>query len=493
VCRVYEEQNEHSHCIRFGEAQFSSGVVAFLNTPQNPHSYKMAPLPGNLLKTLTTLFKRTPTPTPTSALSPKAVLLAARAQNLVARSVDPAVGVTPPQNIPNNAIFALFGLIGVGIVLTGIWFFFWAKNGGFYFTENDWSDYKSTVLRRKGPNGTTLSGATASTDLGGGSVVHGEKNGSRWGGRTIRGKGKKGQKRYKDFEDEESTIGGSAAGSELSYLKPESVATGKESKPKKEKKRDKKEKKARSVATTDLASRLDEEESVVAPEVKDAIRAYRHEKPARVGGLNKQPDGSAFDGSMTAESDLLSNRERTPTSTPTKIKKERKDNYTGGIRKVVSTSTSSPAAKDTFWTRTRSDSAASPAQKSHIQAEALRLQEKGRAASSHASSAAGRRDFSFQHGDDLSSVISPSESASAVGATEEERRLRRERRKSRSPEKKVPGSYGEGSEVSASSGKSEDTGTKAYHHPIPGLSVSGNGSEYAEERRRERRGGYRRE
>jgi hypothetical protein len=468
----------------------------------------MAPLPDNLLKTLTTLFKRNPTPTPTSALSPKAVLLTARAQNLVARSVDPAAGVTPPQNIPNNAIFALFGLIGVGIVLTGIWFFFWAKNGGFYFTENDWSDYKSTVLRRKGPNGTTLSGATASTDLGGGSVVHGEKNGSRWGGRTIRGKGKKGQKRYKDFEDEESTIGGSAAGSELSYLKPESVATGKESKPKKEKKKDKKEKKARSVATTDLASRLDEEESIVAPEVKDAIRAYRHEKPARVGGLNKQPDGSAFDGSMTAESDLLSNRERTPTSTPTKVKKERKDTYTGGtgIRKVVSTSTPS---KDTFWTRARSDSSAGKTEQAHIQAEALRLQEKGRAASHHSSShpyAAGRRDFSFQQGDDLSSVISPSESASAVGSTEEERRLRREareaRRKSRIPEKslekKVPGSYVEGSEVSASSGKSkgsEDTGTKAYHHPIPGLSVSGggNGSEYAEERRRERRGGYRRE
>src|SRR5271170_3054674 len=86
-------------------------------------------------------------------------------------SYNPGAGTTPPANIPNNAVFALFGLIGAGFVITGIWFFFWAKNGGFYFKEGDWEDYKSTVLRRKGPNGTTLSGATPSTNLGGGSVV----------------------------------------------------------------------------------------------------------------------------------------------------------------------------------------------------------------------------------------------------------------------------------------------------------------------------------
>ena len=61
--------------------------------------------------------------------------------------------------------------VGVSFVLGAIWFFFWAKNGGFKWRKGDWEEYKSTVLRRKGPNGTTLSNATKSTILGGGSVV----------------------------------------------------------------------------------------------------------------------------------------------------------------------------------------------------------------------------------------------------------------------------------------------------------------------------------
>ena len=57
------------------------------------------------------------------------------------------------------------------MVLASIWFFFWAKNGGFHFQEGDWSDYKSTVLRRKGPDGRTLSNATKSTKLGGSTIA----------------------------------------------------------------------------------------------------------------------------------------------------------------------------------------------------------------------------------------------------------------------------------------------------------------------------------
>ena len=149
----------------------------------------MAPLPDiqPIKSYLSTLFKRTPTQTSSSTLSlrdlsPKDAGLVARAKELLPRSTglsNPGAGVTPPQNVPNKVIFILFGLIGVGFIVTGIWFFFWAKNGGFYFHKNDWDDYKTTVLRRKGPNGTTLSGATATTDLGGGSIVHGEKN-SKW-------------------------------------------------------------------------------------------------------------------------------------------------------------------------------------------------------------------------------------------------------------------------------------------------------------------------
>ncbi|TVY18619.1 hypothetical protein LARI1_G006011 [Lachnellula arida] len=420
----------------------------------------MAPLPSttNLKSYLTTLLRRTPSPSPTSSLG----TLAARTQAILPRdtTVDPSSGVTPFNSIPNKAIFALFGLIGVGIVCTAIWFFFWAKNGGFYFQENDWDDYKSTVLRRKGPNGTTLSGATESTDLGGGSVVHGEKS-SKWGRK------KKGMKRYKDFDEEGSEItgsaGGSSLGSEMSELKWKVKQDRKKAK--------KHESRLRGGDLGAEEAMLDDNETVDGT-VENELRAYRHEKPARVGGLNRQADGSAWDGSTndnsTVASDLLSHREHTPTNTPTKVKKERNDNYTGGtggIRKVVSTSANNVG----FWNRT---SKKSNVDQEHIKAEAAKLQEKGRAAQ--------RRDFSFNVGDD-----------STVASEQEERQARREAREARRAARKAQGSIVEGSEIS--SNVSSDLGTKAYHHPIPGLSSTA-GSEYTEERRKKRAGGggYRR-
>ncbi|TVY57037.1 hypothetical protein LCER1_G003452 [Lachnellula cervina] len=423
----------------------------------------MAPLPSttNLKSYLTTLLKRTPSPSPspTSSLG----TLVARTQAILPRdtTVDPASGVTPFKSIPNKTIFALFGLIGVGIVCTAIWFFFWAKNGGFYFHENDWDDYKSTVLRRKGPNGTTLSGATESTDLGGGSVVHGEKTRSKWGRK------KKGMKRYKDFDEEGSEItgsaGGSSLGSEMSELKWKVKHDRKKAK--------KHESRLRGGDLGAEEAMLDDNETVDGT-VENELRAYRHEKPARVGGLNKQADGSAWDGSTndnsTVASDLLSHREHTPTNTPTKVKKERNDHYTGGtggIRKVVSTS----AGGVGFWNRS---SKKANVDEEHIKAEAAKLQEKGRAAQ--------RRDFSFNVGDD-----------STVASEQEERQARREAREARRAARKAQGSVVEGSEIS--SNVSSDLGTKAYHHPIPGLSSTA-GSEYTEERRKKRAGGggYRR-
>jgi hypothetical protein len=287
--------------------------------------------------------------------------------------------------------------------------------------------------------------------------VHGEK-------RNKRGRKKKGMKRYKDFEDDESSQmtssnGGSELASEMSELKYQA-------------KQVKKEKKAKKESALRQSVEMDEEADVG---VRDIIRAYRHEKPARVGGLNKQPDGSAWDGSANdnstaaSEHPLLSNRETTPTNTPTKVRKERKDNYTGGsggIRKVVSTSEST-----SFWHRSGGSNKKTE-EEDRIKAEAKKLQEKGRAAQ--------RRDFSFQTGDD-STVISEERSA---------RREERERRRaSRSPTKKIPGNYHAESEVGSS--VSSDIGTKSYHHPIPGLSSTA-GSDYAEEKRKKRNGGYRR-
>jgi len=140
----------------------------------------------------------------------------------------PGIGTINPHKVPNRAFFALFALLGVAMVLTAIWFFFWAKNGGFKFRKGDWDDYKSTVLRRKGPNGTTLSGATRTTKLGGGSIVA-EAVGDREKGGWKRGEQKQGKGRGKPKGNKNN---------------------------------------------------------------EDAdVRAYRHEKPAKVGGLNREADG----------------------------------------------------------------------------------------------------------------------------------------------------------------------------------------------------------
>jgi len=95
-------------------------------------------------------------------------------------TIDPTLGVKDPHDLNQVGFFILFGLIGAGLVVLGIWFFFWAKNGGFEFKEHDWEDYKSTVLRRTGPNGTILSNATRPTNLGGGSVYKDYDTSYRW-------------------------------------------------------------------------------------------------------------------------------------------------------------------------------------------------------------------------------------------------------------------------------------------------------------------------
>lgn len=160
-----------------------------------------------------------------------------RARNAAAPAYTPGSGAVTPVAINNNAVLALFGLLSASLVIASIWFFFWAKNGGFRFRKNDWSEYKSTVLRRKGPNGTTLSGATKTTELGGGSVV-GEM-------------------------DDEASVG----------IREKVGRRGKKGK--------------------NVKNSHDND-----------VRAYRHEKPARVGGLNREADGSYHDYTTTEPSEF---------------------------------------------------------------------------------------------------------------------------------------------------------------------------------------------
>lgn len=429
-------------------------------------------------------------------------------------TVDPSSGVTPFDSVPSKFVFILIGLIGAGFVITGIWFFFIAKNGGFVFHENDWDDYKSTVLRRKGPNGTTLSGGSEATDLGGGSIVHGEKKRSTWGRKNK--KSKKGgsgmeRSRYKDFDEEESTVG---TQSELTYSEMSEVNY-----PRKEKKN----KKSR-LRGGDLG---DLPESEYGDDMGD-LRSYRHEKAARVGGMNQESESSMWEGSTnhegsTVSDGLMQHRERTPETTPEKPKKSNnKDHYK--IRKVVGTvqgPRASPTTKDnggssSFWNRqgtTKKSSRQSEADSSvtddeRVKAEAQKLQDKGRAAQ--------RRDFSFRVGDDNSSAAGSSliSARDAAAAREQERREREARRARREARKQgrsnshlaplPPPAYSAaessvgGSELSSVREDSEvsgDTGHKSYPCFIPGLSSErgGNETDYTEDRRKKRNGGYRRE
>ncbi|KAJ5142335.1 hypothetical protein N7526_003330 [Penicillium atrosanguineum] len=178
-------------------------------------------------------------------------------------------GTIDPSHIKNQGLLALFALIGAAFVVAGIWFFFWAKNGGFIWRKGDWDDYKSTVLRRKGPDGRTLSNATKSTKLGGGSVV---------------GKG---------YSDDGYTYtdcdGYTEAGTAITEEKPK-------------KKRNFKEKFLRRHKDERYEGEGDAD-----------VRAYREEKPARIGGMNRQADGT-YHGSDYDSSAVPSNYQQSEMS-----------------------------------------------------------------------------------------------------------------------------------------------------------------------------------
>ncbi|KAL8949594.1 MAG: hypothetical protein Q9222_004309 [Ikaeria aurantiellina] len=300
-------------------------------------------------------------------------------------------GAFDPRNINNRGFFALFALIGAGLVLASIWFFFWAKNGGFHFKEGDWDEYKSTVLRRKGPNGTTLSGATKTTDLGGGSIV---ADGSRDG----------------DFE---------------SVMFNEKAAK-------------KKGKKAKAQKSAPRGSKNNHDEDV---------RAYRHEKPARVGGLNREADASYHQDFAYSSTEPTASEMSQHSYTPfvqnfVPINTKRKDRNKATDKKEVKTPTKNRQSS-TFYTHTPGST------DSH---RPLRAHE-------------------YEN--------------SSANSTPTRSRQSSPRKHARQPS--MPGSYGNYTDPldfesrytstgGSDAGETENSrGTKAYFHPIPGLGA-GHGS-----------------
>lgn len=238
-------------------------------------------------------------PLPIADIYTSSLELDARSTNplhqLTARADEPTttskhgLGATPPEKINNAGFFALFAILGVALVIASLWFFFWAKNGGFKFEEGDWDDYKSTVLRRKGPDGKTLSNATKSTKLGGSSIAGTQhyawqKNAAK----SVVGRDEKGRKGilakrgwagthsvlYDDDYMTES-FATQTVSDEMTELRPDNV---------------------------DL-----EQGHGHSKRYRDRdVHQYKKEKPARVGGLNRVADSSHYDYTNSDRSDLMS-------------------------------------------------------------------------------------------------------------------------------------------------------------------------------------------
>lgn len=344
----------------------------------------MAPLP-------ITLFKRA-TSSPHSTSTPPPV-----------HQVEPGAGTFDPRDINNRGIFALFALLGASLVLASIWFFFWAKNGGFHFREGDWEDYKSTVLRRKGPNGKTLSNATHSTELGGGSVV---------------------PEADRDHESFVETGGDGVVLQEQQQLK---------------KKKNRKPRGKKNNADPD-------------------VRAYRHEKPAQVGGINREADGSYhtdFADSTEASSEIYSARPTTIPRSNSIISDSHFHSHSPRTHSPSRThSRSNPNPNPTTPTRhhllrnfypTSSQASSSPTRPLHRPANTATTPTRSRRASPRKQ----------PHPHHRAPSTNMSGSASYTEPLDFESRY---------------------TAVSSEAGETEDQrGTKAYFHPIPGLAGGSGG------------------
>ncbi|OJJ31562.1 hypothetical protein ASPWEDRAFT_72469 [Aspergillus wentii DTO 134E9] len=237
--------------------------------------------------------------------------LAARSDSTSTSKPISGQGTVAPNSIHMQGLLALFAIIGAAFVLAIIWFFFWAKNGGFIWRKGDWEDYKSTVLRRKGPNGETLSNATKSTKLGGGSIVH---NG---------------------YSDDAYTYTESGLG----YTDTATTITEK-GEPKKK----------RRLKERFMRRRRDDDDDVIQEEREredEDVLAYRQEKAARVGGMNREAEGtyhgSDYDTSNPPsyfnQSEMSEARDYAYHKPPRQSRQSRDFSFTPGTEDVLSQTT----------------------------------------------------------------------------------------------------------------------------------------------------------
>jgi hypothetical protein len=349
-------------------------------------------------------------PEPPVADGPSAFIKVARSpdatQHLAVRATtatsDSGRGTINPNSINMQGMLALFAILGALFVVASIWFFFWAKNGGCVWRKGDWEEYKSTVLRRKGPDGRTLSNATTSTNLGGGSIRGYDDDGVT----------------YTDMTEETATT--------VTNEKASTVGGRKKNK-----------KKFRDNAKDKLLRRNRNEKWE--GEADDDMRAYRQEKPARVGGINREAEGTYYGTEYTPSSPPTAYTESEVYSRPPEDHHNHRRatrnasgfSFTAGTEDVISQATEEHLIRDPAQTRQ----------------EARRQQRRhDRERESH-----------------RSRQNSP-----------------RKQQPQQSTRTSMPGGYTEPLDFSSRATNSEyqystvetddGSGTKSYHHPIPGLS-----------------------
>lgn len=377
-------------------------------------------------------------------------------KTLVARAptktYNPGEGSINPETIHNGGLMALFALLGAAFVIASIWFFFWAKNGGFVWRKGDWEEYKSTVLRRKGPDGRTLSNATKSTDLGGGSIVDRRFRDDfpDHDGESL------GYSYTYTYTDETGTVGNDHEHEKRSQ------AAGTEGKGWKQR--------LRETAKQKFMRRRNRDEEEHQPwgekdVVDEDVRAYRNEKPAQVGGMNRQFEGtyhgSDYDSSYFSQSQTQSEMtERRDYAYPA--------GQTARSQSHRSRGHSQSQRRDFSFAPESEDIA------SQIPSETQRLHEQDH---EHPSSPPRRNNRRRER--------ERRREMARERAMQRERDREREREHDREPSprkrdrRSVPGHYSEPLDFSSTQSRSEyqyssidmddGTGTKSYHHPIPGL------------------------
>lgn len=192
----------------------------------------------------------------------------------------PCAGCLDPAKVNNKVYFSLFALIFAAIVIASIWFFFHAKNGGFHWQEGDFEDWKSTVLRRKDANGNTIYSAR--------SVVSKPSKGDRLAAKSVVGydeKGRKGIMAIRGFGGSHSVYYSDGF---TQYSGDDAMTSVSRN-----------EKRAPKIrgGYTEAPSSTDHSRRYRDRDLRD----YKHEKPARVGGMNRSADGTQYDYSDRSE------------------------------------------------------------------------------------------------------------------------------------------------------------------------------------------------